>query len=483
MHSFDLDDLLIGLTPDATIYTAQTGEVQIQTVDATLVLGVLGSAHQVALSELATSPRRLYDLAERVLAHEGLTGLSLLYRHLGRFQQMGLLCYCLEVSGKQVATCIPHMRGFRITRPDIAPYGYILSRFAYIRRERHAFQIESPLGLGRLVVHEPYVLALVAQLAVPSTFDSLCANIPQLSRDQVGILLSMLWSSGALSLADERSAAAEDQQHNLRQWEFHDLLFHHLSRPGRQRNRYGATQRFKGRIEPPPKLKYYPGEAERVTLALPDPMAIQQSDMLLSRALEQRCSIRTPGQPLTLAQLSTFLYRCARIRRPTQVEARTGGGLPEPRAYLRPYPGGGGRYELELYLSVQRCEGLEPGFYHYQPLEHMLTRVRSYDVYVQRMLEYAMQATSVPEPPDVLITLAACFQRMTWRYEAMAYAAILKDVGVVYQTMYLVATAMGLAPCALGSGNAALFAAAAGTDYYVESSVGEFMLSGGPAGP
>jgi SagB-type dehydrogenase family enzyme len=65
----------------------------------------------------------------------------------------------------------------------------------------------------------------------------------------------------------------------------------------------------------------------------------------------------------------------------------------------------------------------------------------------------------------------------------MAYAATLKNVGVLYQTMYLVATAMGLAPCALGAGNADLFAAAVGTDYYAESSVGEFMLGSAPAEP
>jgi hypothetical protein len=46
--------------------------------------------------------------------------------------------------------------------------------------------------------------------------------------------------------------------------------------------------------------------------------------------------------------------------------------------------------------------------------------------------------------------------------------------------MYLVATAMGLAPCALGGGNSDVFAEAAGTDYYAESSVGEFVLGSVP---
>ena len=45
----------------------------------------------------------------------------------------------------------------------------------------------------------------------------------------------------------------------------------------------------------------------------------------------------------------------------------------------------------------------------------------------------------------MLITIAARFQRVSWKYAAMAYVTILKHVGVVYQTMYLVATARGLA--------------------------------------
>jgi len=58
----------------------------------------------------------------------------------------------------------------------------------------------------------------------------------------------------------------------------------------------------------------------------------------------------------------------------------------------------------------------------------------------------------------------------------MAYALVLKDVGVLLQTFYLVATAMGLAPCALGGGDSDLFARASGLDWLVEGAVGEFVL-------
>ena len=66
--------------------------------------------------------------------------------------------------------------------------------------------------------------------------------------------------------------------------------------------------------------------------------------------------------------------------------------------------------------------------------------------------------------------------QMVREFEAMAYALVLKHVGVLYQTMYLVATAMGLAACGLGSGDNVHFAEATGIDAMVEDNVGEFML-------
>jgi hypothetical protein len=47
--------------------------------------------------------------------------------------------------------------------------------------------------------------------------------------------------------------------------------------------------------------------------------------------------------------------------------------------------------------------------------------------------------------------------------------------------MYCVATAMGLAPCALGAGDPAVFAEATGLDPLVEGTVGEFILGSRPA--
>jgi SagB-type dehydrogenase family enzyme len=80
----------------------------------------------------------------------------------------------------------------------------------------------------------------------------------------------------------------------------------------------------------------------------------------------------------------------------------------------------------------------------------------------------------------VLITLTSRFQRLSWKYRAIAYATTLRHTGVLYQTMYLVATAMGLAPCGLGNGSADLSVRALRLDYLTESSVGDFLLGSRP---
>src|SRR4029079_12562303 len=113
----------------------------------------------------------------------------------------------------------------------------------------------------------------------------------------------------------------------------------------------------------------------------------------------------------------------------------------------RPYPGGGACYELEIYLAVQACDGLEPGLYHYDPLEHALSTIAGMSPAVATLIDAARFSSGNPGGAvHTLVVLAPRFQRIYWKYESLAYALILKDVGALYQTMYLVATAMGLAP-------------------------------------
>jgi SagB-type dehydrogenase family enzyme len=68
---------------------------------------------------------------------------------------------------------------------------------------------------------------------------------------------------------------------------------------------------------------------------------------------------------------------------------------------------------------------------------------------------------------------------VSWKYSSIAYALILKDVGVLTQTLYLMATDMGLGGCAIGSVNIDLFAKLTGIEFHVEGAVGQFALGRG----
>jgi SagB-type dehydrogenase family enzyme len=263
---------------------------------------------------------------------------------------------------------------------------------------------------------------------------------------------------------DPEGAANE----HLRYWEPHDLAFHRRSRGGFDLGPLGATLRFAGRIDPLPAIKP-PMSAQRLDLPRPDIEAIARQDKPFQTILENRRSLRSgSGQTLTEARLAEFLYRTTHIQ-----QSLNAGPVEIQR---RPYPSGGALHELEFYLAIHQVESLEAVLCHYQPAHHALYRLNASAAQVHTMIESGRLATRAGQPPDVLITLAARIGRVAWKYEGMAYRIVLLNAGVVLQTMYLVATAMGLAGCAVGNGDSRLFAAAAGVGEFEEPAVAEFAI-------
>jgi SagB-type dehydrogenase family enzyme len=145
----------------------------------------------------------------------------------------------------------------------------------------------------------------------------------------------------------------------------------------------------------------------------------------------------------------------------------------------RPYPSGGASYELELYLAVDRCEGLERGFFHYDAARHALVPIAASAPQLKAMLVDAQLFMGAPDVPQILITMAARFGRVSWKYSGIAYSLILKHVGVLMQTVYLMATEMELGACAVGGANIDLFAKMTGIEFHVEGSVGQIVIGRG----
>nr|QEO73580.1 hypothetical protein [uncultured bacterium] len=339
----------------------------------------------------------------------------------------------------------------------------MLSRFTVLHREGDDLVVESPLATATLRAHDPAVSAVVAALV-----SAAAAVVHSGLTDHVVAQLAVDLRGAGLAVP----AGDEEDEPRLRQWRPHELWFHGRSRQGNggyAGMAYGRTKWAKGIFDPTPaRHDPYPGPA--VELHRPSLDDLRRDDPPLTAVMEDRRSRRTydDDHPITAEQLGELLYRCSGVRGTFEAD-----GVEHLRL---PYPAGGSVYELELYPVVRLASGLDPGMYHYDRHEHRLRLVREPGPEVARLLRSAALSASADRPPQVLIVLAARFGRLMYTYEELPYALVLKHVGVLYQTMYLVATAMGLAACGLGGGDAAAFTEATGLDHTTESSVGEFML-------
>lgn len=443
-----------------------------------------------ALHRLETGPVSPEELAEGLLRGDGdrsKTNTDLATLHWLLDQLQGLTVRSIWSGGRQLIAAVPLVPRARLAPARPGPGDLLgLSRFAYLHRCDDVLVAESPLSLYRLESTSPEAAAVLTALSSATTTTGLAAAVPRhdssRAREIAHALACLLISAGMAGTCSEAAGErgfAEDDDQVLRQWAFHDLLFHSRSRLGRHDGDFGATFPFLGELDPQPAVRPLPA-GPNVPLPRPELSSLLRRDATLTAVIEARRSVRDyDEQPPTADDIGELLYRTARIRATLGPEAER--GMPYP-ATDRPYPSGGAAYDLDLYLTVQRCTGLEPGCYFYDPLGHQLILLSHAAGGRRQLLHGAYVACGGAAVPDVLITVTARFARLGWKYRGMAYAATLKHVGVLYQTFYLVATAMGLAPCGLGSGDADLAARVFGLDWARESSVGEFMLGRRPAG-
>lgn len=475
--------LTVSLIAGISAQEEASGAILLVGESGTLRLKPLTQAQKTALLALAAGESTEQELGQNVLACEGIGAFSQFLYHYRQCIHLGLIQYTASCNGVRLATCVPLTPAFRFNARELKAERYVLSRFAYCRKAEGNLVVETPLEHARVVLHDWRAQALIGLLAQTRRICELAEQLPGVTVEAAQDFIQVLLNAGALSACAPDGKPVEDDVAALVQWDFHDLLFHSRSRAGRHANPSGAAFRHLGSIKPLPVTKPIPPATERVELFKPDLALLKESDPPFSKILESRSSTRQFGKrPINLHQLGEFLYRSARVRyvRNYEVSNEEGQVAEVLQLSSRPYPAGGAIYELEVYVTANRCDGLSQGMYHYNPLEHTLSRVCDNSAAVEAMLNFACQTANINRAPDVLITLAARFQRISWKYESIAYATILKNVGVLYQTMYLVAASMGLAACALGNGNSDLFASAAGTDYYQESSVGDFMLGSLP---
>lgn len=409
-------------------------------------------------------------MIEVVIAKSGFESLMSFTYILKTMEDLGFICYQLALNENSTIILVPLSSHFNFVKfKPTEDNTFKLSNFTLIRHVEDHFEFESPLGYAKIQFNEPTVTPLILALYEPFTLVSFTHQFPTYQADVLKKMVDFLFQLKCLEKINEEGKIQEEDLSNpLAYWEFHDLYYHTRSRMGRHNNAYGGTFPFGNKAIIPPPLKKITSE-KRINLYIPNIEKLRTNDISLTTAIEDRLSIRNHAEKIISAQqLGEFLYRTARINRTLDEKGYT--------LIQKPYPSGGGLYELEVYALVDKCDGIEKGLYYYDPKNHQLCLLKQKDAPLDLMISLAKQTVASQTEPHVVLLITARFQRLSHKYRAVTYSLILKHVGVLYQTMYLVAKSMALAPCAMGGSESDLFAIATGIDYLEESQVGEFSL-------
>jgi len=334
---------------------------------------------------------------------------------------------------------------------------YRLNRYAYLHQQDNCLLLESPLTPCRIAVHGGKLAGLVHRLCSGPRLD--------IADDGARCFLSALI---ALGIAEPAREGRENDPMEF--WQFHDLLFYARTLSGKNAYPLGGTYRFQGKR---PTLAAIREPISKEFVALPEPsktltglLARPFSDVLGSRRSLRNFS----GGPITLEELGAFLHAAARVK---EVHADPEHG---DETTMRPSPSGGARHALEIYPLIRRCAGVVPGAYRYAPLNHRLEKVSTDEEALERLFEDNPHEFLGRETPQVTLYISARLGRTAWKYEAIAYKIINQDLGCLYQTFYLVATALGLSPCAVGSVDTARVGETFGINWREEPFVGMFTL-------
>ena len=273
-------------------------------------------------------------------------------------------------------------------------------------------------------------LSVLHELSEPRTAREVAEALDKPSVQPIEMLLRHLLAAGVVL----EETDPPDQTPALGNWTVLELAVQRQAAFGQVRDPLPETP-------PPPPLKDMAGHP---TIRLPRPR--QKGGQGFYHVLEARRSSRTySGAPLSVSELSSFLHAAARVK---SMRGANGDELT-----YRPYPGSGARHTLELYLLSHDVKGVERGAYYYHPLEHALYRLRGADQRYHDNFEMAWHAAAgrLNARPAILLLIMSRVDRMMWKYERLGLVNIYRDVGCLVQTMYLVATEMGLAPCAIGT--------------------------------
>lgn len=251
-------------------------------------------------------------------------------------------------------------------------------------------------------------------------------------------------------------------------WEWADRLLHDAARGRRGFRPWGGT--YKNRalgLDLPDAREHHPGPTLDLSALEPSPSQplpfapANPGTTSFTSVVRARRSIRQfAPEPPGRAQLGALLDLSWR-----QIERRPG----DIEGSHRAAPSGGGLAAMEIYpvVCAERADGLADGgdlpagLYHYQADTHQLVRLGP--------------APRLGAAPLTLI-ITHRHRRVAAKYQGIAYSLALQNLGVLYQSIWLAATAVGLGGYPLGSVDAPALEELLGLRGGAEVAIGRFEL-------
>lgn len=312
-----------------------------------------------------------------------------------------------------------------------------LTRSAALRPTDSGLLLESPGARFHVQLDHPSAILIASSLAAATTVVGV-AEVTGLPVDLAADVVAFLVAAGMVLVGDDTAQFPEDDDPVLALWDRDALMFHQRSRTWLS-GRVSEATRPAGTTLPVVRT-----DVAGPSFALPRPTLseVAATDPTLTALLESdhRCPVFTE-QPIAVERLGEFLFRSARVRSVVESHLSASRGQETTQ---RPYYSVGLVYELEIYLSINRCTGLERGIYHYDPLNHRVTLINDDPVDLDAMLDMAMVASGEHRQPSVLITVSARIPRTGRIFGGAGYATTLLHLGALQQVLYLTAKVMGL---------------------------------------
>ena len=158
----------------------------------------------------------------------------------------------------------------------------------------------------------------------------------------------------------------------------------------------------------------------------------------LEESLKNRHSQRESNwfKKISFDELSTILHYSAGINRHNKQATEI---------TRRFYPSDGALYPLEIYLAIQRVDGIIPGIYHFNVKDNTLETLTIDSEYMENLLESLAYSWSRQMAVAIFTTIT--WNRTFVKYNNRGYRAALLEAGHLNHNFAIIAAALNVGCC------------------------------------